>query len=168
MDVLEDAELVPSLITILYPIPSETPASYERILDLLAAALKYDMGAFQSSICVEITSRPPSALDGAHVFRAYVITSRNELTPEKEMIALLILDQPMTFEHLGDELRLFEGWALGELALARFGSPAETASFHADTGLSALVLVTHGTTSLGIHRHCLYGCTTFSHHRSKS
>lgn len=80
-------------------------------------------------------SKPLPALDGAQVFRVYAIASRNELTPEKETIARLILDQPMTFEHLGDELRLFEGWALSELA--RFRSPAETASFHADTGLSA-------------------------------
>ena len=119
VDVSEDAELVRSLITILYPIPSEIPASYDRILDLLAAAQKYDMGAVQSSIRAEVTSRPPPALDGAQVFRAYAIASRNGLTPEKEKIARLTLDQPMTFEHLGEELRLFEGRALSELVLFR-------------------------------------------------
>jgi hypothetical protein len=119
VDVSEDAELVRSLITIIYPIPSEMPASYDRILDLLAAAQKYDMGAVQSSIRAEVTSRPPPALDGAQVFRAYAIASRNEITPEKEKIARLTLDQPMTFEHLGDELRLFEGRALSELARFR-------------------------------------------------
>ncbi|KAH9026895.1 hypothetical protein EDB84DRAFT_1501240, partial [Lactarius hengduanensis] len=43
VEISEDAELVRSLITILYPIPSEIPASYDRILALLAAAHKYDM-----------------------------------------------------------------------------------------------------------------------------
>ena len=116
VDVSEDAELVRCLITILYPIPSEMPGSYDRALDLLAAAQKYDMDAVQSSIRAEVTSRPPPALDGAQVFRAYAIASRNGLTQEKDKITRLTLDQPMTFEHLGDELRLFEGRALSELA----------------------------------------------------
>ena len=119
VDVSEDSMLVRSLITILYPIPPEIPASYDIILDLLAAAQKYDMGAVQSSIRAEVTSSPPPALDGAHVFRAYAIASRNGLKPEMEKIARLTLDQPMTFEHLGDELRLFEGRALSELACFR-------------------------------------------------
>ncbi|KAF8262687.1 hypothetical protein EI94DRAFT_1517841, partial [Lactarius quietus] len=39
----EDAEIVRALITTIYPIPSELPTSYDRILGLLAAAQKYDM-----------------------------------------------------------------------------------------------------------------------------
>ena len=38
VDISEDAELVRSLITILYPIPSDIPASHDRILALLATA----------------------------------------------------------------------------------------------------------------------------------
>ncbi|KAH9018383.1 hypothetical protein EDB85DRAFT_617587 [Lactarius pseudohatsudake] len=50
----DDAELVRALITALYPIPFEIPASYDRILALLAAAQKYDMGTVLSSIRSEV------------------------------------------------------------------------------------------------------------------
>ncbi|KAH8984199.1 hypothetical protein EDB86DRAFT_162989 [Lactarius hatsudake] len=119
VDISEDAELVRSLITMLYPIPSELPASYDKILALLAAAQKYEMDAVQSSIRAEVACGPPPTLDGAQVFRAYAIASSSGLRPEMEMAARLTLDQPMTFDHLGDELRLFEGRALRELSSFR-------------------------------------------------
>ncbi|KAH9022497.1 hypothetical protein EDB84DRAFT_1580613 [Lactarius hengduanensis] len=119
VDISEDAELVRSLITMLYPIPSELPASYDKTLALLAAAQKYEMDAVQSSIRAEVARGPSPTLDGAQVFRAYAIASSNGLRPETEMAARLTLDQPMTFDHLGDELRLFEGRALRELSTFR-------------------------------------------------
>jgi hypothetical protein len=122
VDISEDAELVRSLITMLYPIPSEIPASYDRTLALLAAAHKYDMDAVQASIRAEVAANGPSpVVDGAQVFRAYAIASSSELIPEMEMAARLTLNQPMTFEHLGDELQWFEGCALHELACFRKG-----------------------------------------------
>ncbi|KAH9017244.1 hypothetical protein EDB85DRAFT_2017204 [Lactarius pseudohatsudake] len=119
VDISEDAELVRSLITMLYPIPSELPASYDKTLALLAAAQKYEMDAVQSSIRAEVARGPSPTLDGAQIFRAYAIASSNGLRPETEMAARLTLDQPMTFDHLGDELRLFEGRALRELSTFR-------------------------------------------------
>ena len=121
VDISEDAELVRSLITILYPIPSEIPASYDRVLALLATAQKYEMDAVQSSIRAEVARTPSPALDGQQAFRAYAIASSNGLTPEMDVAARLTLDKPMTLEHLGDELRLFEGQALQELASFRKG-----------------------------------------------
>jgi len=103
----------------LYPIPSDIPASYDRILALLAAAQKYEMDAVQSSIRAEVARGPSPTLDGAKTFRAYAIASSSGLRPEMDMAARLTLDQPMTFEHLGDELRLFEGRALRELVSFR-------------------------------------------------
>jgi hypothetical protein len=196
VDISEDAELVRSLITILYPIPSEIPASYDRILALLAAAQKYDMGAVQSSIRAEVAHRPPPALDGAQAFRAYAIASNSGLTPEMDMAARFTLDQPMTFEHLGDELRLFEGRALLELASFRKGCRDSLVScfesfldIQVGSGLSKIWIdcpkqvsdplasavlalysarskTTHGTTSPKGSHP--YGCTTFLPHRSKS
>ncbi|KAI9450611.1 hypothetical protein BJY52DRAFT_1191703 [Lactarius psammicola] len=119
VDISEDAGLVRSLITMLYPIPSDLPASYDRILALLSAAQKYEMGTVQSAIRAEILLRPPSARNGAQAFRAYAIASSSQLTLEMDTAARLTLDQPMTFEHLGDELRLFEGPALRELSRYR-------------------------------------------------
>ncbi|KAH9166771.1 hypothetical protein EDB89DRAFT_2232722 [Lactarius sanguifluus] len=104
-----------------YPIHSELPASYDRVLALLAAAQKYDMGAVQSSISAEVARRPSPTPEGVLAFRAYAIASNSKLTPEMEMAARLTLDRPMTFEYLGDELRLFEGRALRELASFRKG-----------------------------------------------
>ena len=111
----EDAEIVRALITALYPIPPEMPASYDRTLALLAAAQKYDMGTVQSSIRADLSRRKLSTLDGAHVFRTYAIASSKRLIPEMDMAARLSLGLPMTFKYVGVELRLFEGWALRAL-----------------------------------------------------
>src|SRR6266702_7475986 len=119
VDVPEDAGLVRSLITELYHIPSDLPASYDKILALLAAAQKYDIGVVQSSIRAELARRPSSVRNGAQAFHEYAIASSSGLTSEMDMAARLTLDQPMTFEHLGDELRLFEGPALRELSRFR-------------------------------------------------
>ena len=111
----EDKEVLHSLITMLYPIPSVLPDSYNKVLDLLIASQKYDMVAVQSSIRAEV-SRKPYPLTGAAAFRAYAIASSKGLIPEMENAARLTLDYPMTFESIGDELRLFNGWALRDLA----------------------------------------------------
>ena len=121
VDISEDAELTRSLITLLYPIPSEIPTSYDRVLALLAAAQKYDMDDVQSSIRAEIAHRPSLTGDPLQAFRAYAIASGNGLTPEMNTAARDTLDYPMTFEHLGEELRLCDGWAVRRLALFRKG-----------------------------------------------
>ena len=112
----EDAELVRALITVMYPIPTEIPTSYDRVLELLAATQKYDMSAVQSSIRAEVARRDLPAPTGAHSFRAFAIAYSNNLAPEMGATARLTLDYPLTFEMLGDELRLFSGPALRELA----------------------------------------------------
>lgn len=116
VDISEDAELVRSLITMLYPIPSKLPASYDRVLALLAAAKKYEMDAVQSSIRAEVACNPPRMVE---VFRAYAIASSSGLTSEMDSARRLTLDRPMTFEYLDDEMRSFEGQALRELARFR-------------------------------------------------
>ncbi|KAF8262688.1 hypothetical protein EI94DRAFT_1743003 [Lactarius quietus] len=47
------------------------------------------------------------------------MASRWRLIPEMKMAARLSLDHPMTFQNLGVELRLFEGWALRALVKFR-------------------------------------------------
>jgi len=150
VDISEDAELVRSLITVLYPIPSEIPASYDRTLALLAAAQKYDMGAVQSSIRGEVARRQSPVLDGAQAFRAYAIASSSRLIPEMNMAASLTLDYPMTFKHLGDNLRLFTGWALNELVNFRKSCRDQlvscfTSFFDTLTGPSKIWIGCHGS-----------------------
>ncbi|KAI0253676.1 hypothetical protein BJV78DRAFT_160812 [Lactifluus subvellereus] len=117
--VSENAELVRALITMLYPIPSQIPVSYDETLALLAAAQKYDMSAAISTIRAEVSHRKFPAPVGVQAFRAYAIASRHRLIPEMDSAARHTLDYPMTFEYLGSELELFEGWALRDLACFR-------------------------------------------------
>jgi hypothetical protein len=59
------------------------------------------------------------APDGAEAFLAYAIAAGKGLVPEMENAARLTLDQLMTFDILGEGLRLFEGWALHDLVSFR-------------------------------------------------
>jgi hypothetical protein len=111
----EDAELLNSLISMIYPVRTVAPTSYEKVLDLLSACQKYEMVSVQSSIRAEVDRGSFPAPVGMEVFRAYAIASRKRLIPEMERAARLTLDYPMTFETLGEGLQFFEGsvlWAL--------------------------------------------------------
>ncbi len=74
------------------------------------------MASVQSSIRIEINRGAFPAPKGAEAFAAYAIAISKGLIPEMENAARQTLDQPMTFETLGENLRLFEGWALRDLA----------------------------------------------------
>ena len=111
----EDAEVLKCLLTMLFPIPSMIPDSYDKTLKLLAASQKYDMDGVQSRIRAEIRDKDLPMPTGAATFRAYAIASIRGLSPEKKTLARLTLDFPMTFEYLCDELPFFEGWVLYDL-----------------------------------------------------
>ena len=111
----ENAEVLSSLITMLYPIPSKLPNAYDKALMLLAATQKYEMVGLQSRIRLEIQSREFPTLTGPETFRSYAISSSGQLPSEAEKLARLTLEFPMTFEHLCDELPSFRGWALRDL-----------------------------------------------------
>ncbi|KAH8985580.1 hypothetical protein EDB92DRAFT_1356927 [Lactarius akahatsu] len=110
----EDADLLNSLVSLLYPISPYIPGSCEHAFALLAACQKYDMTSIQSYIRAEI-KRWPSTPIGAEAFRRYAIASSLGLHPETESAARLTLGHPMTFETLGDGLRSFKGRALCDL-----------------------------------------------------
>ena len=111
----EDAEVLKCLLTMLYPIPSIIPNSYNKTLMVLSALQKYDMDGVQSCIRASIQVKKLPMPTGAATFRAYAIASTGGLSPEKETLARLTLDFPMTFEYLCDELPFFEGWVLRDL-----------------------------------------------------
>jgi hypothetical protein len=112
----EDAAVLKSLISMLYPVPPEIPKSNDTILALLSAAQEYDMVAVQSSIRTEASRRALLSPPHAKAFRMYAIACSRRLIPEMETAALLTLDYPLTFESLGGALQSFEGWALRDLA----------------------------------------------------
>ena len=93
-----------------------TPNRYSKVLYLLAACQKYEMVSVQSYIRSEISRGVFPTPEGAEAFSAYAIASGKGLVPEIENTACQTLDYPMTFEILEEGLRLFEGWALRDLA----------------------------------------------------
>jgi hypothetical protein len=115
----EDAELLSSLVSMLYPVHPVVPDSYDKVLYLLAACQKYEMVPVQSSIRTEVTRGVFPAPVGTEVFRAYAIARSKRLIPEMENAARLTLDYPMTFETLGEAPQLFDGCALRDLSRFR-------------------------------------------------
>ena len=111
----EDAEVLSGLITMLYPIPSMLPNTYDKALTLLAASQKYDMVGVQTHIRAEIQGRVFPPLTQAETFRSYAISSSGGLPTERDAMARLTLEFPMTFEHFCHELPSFQGWALRDL-----------------------------------------------------
>ena len=110
--VSEDAEILNSLLTALYPIPSAIPISHEKTFDLLAALQKYEMTTVLSTVRSEIGRQLPATVSP---FRAYAIASRKQLIPEVKTAARLTLDQPMTFKTIGDALPFFDRSSLQDL-----------------------------------------------------
>ena len=115
----EDAELLKSLVSMLYPVSPSAPNSYEKVLYLLATCQKYEMFPVQSSIRARVHLGDFPAPVGTEVFGAYAIASSKGLVQEMEKAARLTLEHPMTFESLGEGLRLFDGFALRDLAKYR-------------------------------------------------
>ena len=108
----EDAGLLNSLISFLYPITPVIPDTYQKAFALLAVCQKYEMDSVQSVIRAMIKAETIPAPVKADGFSAYAIASGLGLLQEAEDAARLTLGQPMTFESLGEGLRLFKGRAL--------------------------------------------------------
>ena len=77
------------------------------------------MISVQSFIRAEVRHEASLAPKGAEAFSAYAIAAAEGLIPEMEDAARKTLDYPLTFEILGEGLRLFEGSALRDLAIFR-------------------------------------------------
>jgi len=111
----ENAGLLNSLISFLYPTRRVKPASYEEVFALLNACQKYDMELIQSLIRDEVRIGRFHAPVQGQAFKAYAIASSMGLSPEIEHAGRLTLGQPLTFDSLGEGLRSFKGQALSEL-----------------------------------------------------
>lgn len=119
VQLFEDAELLNTLVSMLYPVRRVIPDSYDKVLYLLATCHKYDMVQVQSYIRAEVDRGSFPGPVGTDVFRAYAIACGKGLIPEVEKAAHLTLDYPMTFETLGESSRFFDGSALQDLARFR-------------------------------------------------
>ena len=92
------------------------PLSSDNILSLLSAAAKYDMEEAQSLIRAEFSRSRLLSSTPAEVFRVYAFAYRKGLISEVATAARHTLGHSLTFESLGDALRLFDGGALRDLA----------------------------------------------------
>ena len=111
----EDAGLLNCLISLLYPVPPVIPDSYQKAFALLVVCQKYEMESAQFIIRAALKAEKFPAPVGDEGFSAYAIASSMGLVPEAEDAADLTVGQPMTFESLGEGLRLFKGRALYDL-----------------------------------------------------
>jgi len=66
----EHAELLNTLLSLIYPVCVAIPDSYEKVLNLLAACQKYDMVQVQSSIRTEVSRGCFPAPVGTEAFHA--------------------------------------------------------------------------------------------------
>jgi hypothetical protein len=112
----KDAEVMDSLISMLYPIPSKIPYISKKILALLTTATKYDMDVVQSFIHAEVSHRSLLSPPHAGSFCVYAVAYSQGLVPEMVAMAHHTLGSPLTFESLDDALQLFKGQALCDLA----------------------------------------------------
>ena len=92
----EHAETLDYPLTMLYPFPCVAPDGYDKALQLLDAAQKYDMVGVQSYIRAQIKCREPILLTRNEAFRAISISSGARLLPEMETSARHTLEFPMT------------------------------------------------------------------------
>ena len=74
------------------------------------------MASVQSCIRAKVKLGEFPAPKGAEAFCAYGISSSKRLIPEMENAARQTLNYSMTFEDLGERLRLLDGWALHDLS----------------------------------------------------
>ena len=115
VQVPENADLLNSLVSLLYPTSPVIPCSYKGVFALLAACQKYDMEVMQSYIREEVTRRSFPKPHKTEVFSAYAIANSMGLDLEMEDAARRTLHLPMSFESLGENLRSFTGSALRDL-----------------------------------------------------
>ena len=111
----ENAGLLDSLIPFLYPITPVIPDSYQKVFALLAACQKYEIESVEFNIRSAMKQGKFPAPVKAEAFSAYAIANAMGLDPETKDAARRTLDQPMTFESLGEGLRSFRGRSLCDL-----------------------------------------------------
>jgi hypothetical protein len=115
----EDAEVLNSIVSMLYPVSPEVPKSVDNVLTLLAACQKYDMTTALTSIRAEVSRRELLSPTSTEHFRVFAIACRKRLIPEMKAAALLTLTSPgsLSFVYIGSHMRYFESWAMLDLFL---------------------------------------------------
>ncbi|KAI0263387.1 hypothetical protein BC834DRAFT_887066 [Gloeopeniophorella convolvens] len=116
--VTENSAILNILLTMVYPLPTSIPKSYEDVLSVLAAAQKYQMDSTLVLIRNLVRSGYLPGIPSNDVFTAYALAYRHRLADEVKSAALLSIGSTMTFQRLSSSLHAFDGPSL--LSLSEF------------------------------------------------
>ena len=100
----ESKETLYSLLTFIFPVTPVLPLTAVNIMELLAAAQKYEMSSVVSSIRNAISRQEPPFLRSETAFQVYFLAQEYGLHHEAVQAARLALHFPMTIEGLGAKL----------------------------------------------------------------
>jgi hypothetical protein len=93
-----------NLLTFIFPVDPVLPSSPEKIMELLAAAQKYQMKSVSSHIRGIIARKDPPFIRPETAHDIYFLAQKHELLPEVVQAARVTLRLPMTIQDLGDKL----------------------------------------------------------------
>ena len=93
-----------SLLTFIFPVIPTFPSTSERIMELLAAAQKYQMDSVLYHIRGNIAQQDPPFIRPETALHIYFLAQKHEIRQEALQAARVTLRLPMAIEELGDRL----------------------------------------------------------------
>ena len=100
----ESGATIYRLLTFIFPIAPIVPSAPEEIMELLAAAQKYQMDSALSHIRGITARQDPPFIRPETAFHIYFLAQKHELLQEALQAARVTLRLPMVIEDLGDKL----------------------------------------------------------------
>ena len=100
----ESKATIYNLLTFIFPVAPILPSTAEKIMELLAAAQKYQMDSVLSQIRLAITRQDPPFIRPETALDVYFLAQEHELLQEATQAARITLRASMTIEGLGDKL----------------------------------------------------------------
>ena len=90
-----------SLLTFIFPVIPTLPSIFEKVMELLAAAQKYQMDSILDHIRSNIARQDPPFIRPETAHHIYLLAQQHELHQEALQAARVTLRLPMTIEDLG-------------------------------------------------------------------
>ena len=104
VDLPESKEILYSLLTFIFPVTPTLPPTAEKIMELLAAAQKYEINSVVRHIRGAVGLQDPPFLRLENAFHVYLLAQQYGLHREAVQAARVTLRLPMTIEGLGEKL----------------------------------------------------------------
>ena len=101
---LDRGAIIHGLLTFIFPVGPILPSTSDEIMELLAAAQKYQMDSALSHIRGVIARKQPPFISPETAFRIYFLAQQHGLHEEAVQFAQVTLRLPMVIEDLEDKL----------------------------------------------------------------